>query len=511
MRVLVVNESSTTQSGYGIYGKEILTRLHKEFEVAELACFPNEFSTSVPWKVYPNQVREEERQQYDNTPLAHYGGYLFDRVVRNFKPHAVLDFRDPYMYTFEYTSGYRNYYKWGAITTVDGVPQKPQWNAMAHDMDACFTLTGWGRSVLEHSNICVAGVVSQAASQNFHQYTPAKKAKLRQILGLEGKYIVGTVMRNQPRKLFDDIFIAMSQIQHDDVLLYCHSAYPDIGWDFGDMLMRHGLLNKVLFTYRCESCKNVYPAFYHENRAFCKFCGNTATMPHVNNGIKETELVSIYNTFDLYLQIATREGFGMPQVEAAACGVPVAFVDYSAMSEVGRKIGGTAVALAALKYDHSMKLYDAVPNIHNLIDTINHHYNFRENHGRELYELNYNNWDNTCRPWQEWLRTIDPEELDRKWQEPPDIKFPSSFQDVKCGNLEFVQWLVHEVLHKPELDGSYFMARVASDLNRGFTYASVHPLVEAEMQSDHKPYDRRTAYNHCVQLRHYFNTCEESK
>ena len=40
------------------------------------------------------------------------------------------------------------------------------------------------------------------------------------------------------------------------------------------------------------------------------------------------------NTFDLYVQYANSEGFGLPQVEAAGCGIPVASVDYSAMSSV---------------------------------------------------------------------------------------------------------------------------------------------------------------------------------
>jgi glycosyltransferase involved in cell wall biosynthesis len=57
----------------------------------------------------------------------------------------------------------------------------------------------------------------------------------------------------------------------------------------------------------------------------------------VNNPISEEELASIYNLFDLYIQYANSEGFGMPQLEAAQCGALVASVDYSAMSSVDKK------------------------------------------------------------------------------------------------------------------------------------------------------------------------------
>ena len=64
------------------------------------------------------------------------------------------------------------------------------------------------------------------------------------------------------------------------------------------------------------------------------------SMPNVSSGLKQEELNIIYNTFDLYVQYAICEGFGMPQVEAGSAGVPIASVDYSAMNDVVHKLNG---------------------------------------------------------------------------------------------------------------------------------------------------------------------------
>ena len=56
-----------------------------------------------------------------------------------------------------------------------------------------------------------------------------------------------------------------------------------------------------------------------------------STLSNVKNGVSYEDLSSIVNLFDLYTQYANCEGFGLPYVEAAACGVPVCGTDYSAM------------------------------------------------------------------------------------------------------------------------------------------------------------------------------------
>ena len=68
----------------------------------------------------------------------------------------------------------------------------------------------------------------------------------------------------------------------------------------------------------------------------------------MKNGVSYEDLSSIVNLFDLYTQYANCEGFGLPYVEAAACGVPVCGTDYSAMESEIRKLEGFPIKPKAL-------------------------------------------------------------------------------------------------------------------------------------------------------------------
>jgi glycosyltransferase involved in cell wall biosynthesis len=49
------------------------------------------------------------------------------------------------------------------------------------------------------------------------------------------------------------------------------------------------------------------------------------------------------NIFDAYIQYSICEGFGMPQIEAAACGVPVLTMNYSAMTDIINNINAEPI------------------------------------------------------------------------------------------------------------------------------------------------------------------------
>lgn len=60
-------------------------------------------------------------------------------------------------------------------------------------------------------------------------------------------------------------------------------------------------------------------------------------------GLSRDSLSSLYSAFDVYLGAAMGEGFGVPIIEAQACGLPVIVTDHSAMPELcgaGWVVGG---------------------------------------------------------------------------------------------------------------------------------------------------------------------------
>jgi glycosyltransferase involved in cell wall biosynthesis len=64
---------------------------------------------------------------------------------------------------------------------------------------------------------------------------------------------------------------------------------------------------------------------------------------HDHMEVSMHQMCMYYNAMDVYLGCAFSEGFGLPVVEAGACGVPQIVTDFAAMSEVGYgwKVKGT--------------------------------------------------------------------------------------------------------------------------------------------------------------------------
>ena len=95
-RIFIANDASYLASGYGVYGKEILKRLHNsgKYEVAELGCYSTVTSPeikNIPWKFYPNAVNADDKRfdQYKNNNANQFGAWRFNRCLIDFKPHIV--------------------------------------------------------------------------------------------------------------------------------------------------------------------------------------------------------------------------------------------------------------------------------------------------------------------------------------------------------------------------------------------------------------------------------------
>lgn len=95
-KILIANDASFLASGYGVYGKEILSRLHNsdKYEVAELGCYATTTNTeikNIPWKFYPNAVNADDKRfdQYKANGANQFGAWRFNRAILDFKANIV--------------------------------------------------------------------------------------------------------------------------------------------------------------------------------------------------------------------------------------------------------------------------------------------------------------------------------------------------------------------------------------------------------------------------------------
>jgi glycosyltransferase involved in cell wall biosynthesis len=476
-KILMCSEASFLQTGYSTYAKEVLSRLHKtnKYEIAEFASYGmmgDERESLVPWLFYPNAVPQSDNRykEYISASDNVFGKWRFDRVVLDFKPDIVFDIRDFWMNSYQAKSIFRKCYNWVVMPTVDSAPQQEGWIDIYSQADAVLGYSEWAGSILtEQSNNHINYVGEASPGVDIEVFKPLNKVKCKESLGIvEPCTIIGSVMRNQKRKLLPDLFKAFRELLNkyqesndstgENLYLYLHTSYPDMGWDIPALLKENSVSNKVLFTYHCKSCDKAHASTFTHAIKHCPFCkADACRFPSSSAGVSNEQLAIIYNTFDIYVQYAICEGFGMPQVEAASCGVPIASVDYSAMSDIVKKLNGYPIKVERYFKELETEAYRAYPDNNHLIQILQQFLVLptpvRQKRGFETRQLTeqFYNWDNIAKKWETVFDDILAKENRKTWNhklhymQPIDVKSLPKFNN----NYELISYIFDHNLKNP--------------------------------------------------------------
>lgn len=493
-RVLFCSEATFLNTGYATYTREILNYLYStgKYDLAELGAYgdqQDQRAFNIPWSYYgallPKNANEEQRRLYHSKYSYQFGEYAFHDVCLHFRPDIVCDIRDFWMLEFVERSPYRPFFKWCIMPTVDAKPQARQWISTYQSADACLTYSDWAGEVLKEQTNNQINYLGSAPPSAHPAYSVIQdKEQSRKLLGIPtDKKVVGTVMRNQRRKLYPDLFSAFKKLldkvdDPENYLLYCHTSYPDMGWDLPELIQKHELSSHVIFTYVCTETKKPFASFFQGPHVVSPYTKKlSGVMSNVKIGIAYDELANIMNTFDIYVQYANSEGFGLPQVEAAACGIPVASVNYSAMESVIKQLDAIPLSIKALYQEMETGCMRAVPDND---DTAQKLYDFfqqpsfkRKKLGFDIKQnfLKYFQWDISGSVWERYFDTVEIMDEKNTWLSPPKILRPSQkpdskkFKDVN----EMALFLITKVLCKPEKVNTFFHSKLVRDLLYGFT------------------------------------------
>jgi glycosyltransferase involved in cell wall biosynthesis len=501
---LFVGEASYLSSGFGLIGRELLTRLHKSnhVEVAEFSGYAqidDIRSSQTPWKLYCNAVDKSDPRhaQYQSRPENQFGSWRFERVLLDFKPDIVFSFRDWWMDAFIPVSPLRQYFHQVLMPCCDSVPQQDEWIETFLQCDGVYTYTNWAFEQLQREGggkIKLISSLSPCADLNLNK-PPLNKRQHKENHGISAShFLVGTVMRNQKRKLFPDLFKTFAQYldecnqtgQHELArrsFLYCHTSYPDLGWNIPALLKESGVASKVYFTYVCNNCKQWFPAIFQDARTTCHICKkSSAVLPNVGLGLNPNQMADVFKLFDLYCQYSIAEGFGCPITEAAACGVPVVVHDVTGMKDFASTLDAYTVQSRASFKEMETQAIRYYPDDTQLVNILLKHFkeseSYRENKSRtarQLAETNYN-WDDRASVLEDYFLNCTLQGLQGKWDTPyTPINTNYTLPD-NLSNSQLVEWVLTNVLNEPEKVSLYTARSWLRGLNYDAMFTTGHQI-----------------------------------
>lgn len=522
MKILIVSEfTGLGSTGYSNYYKEIAAALHGAgHEIIELASYGDnndpehlEYKRNCPWKVilnYPDVKFTKDIERYQQrekaTSDAKFGSWAFDVICAQEHPDVVIAVRDHWYDKFIIDSPASKYYVSILSPTVDSRPQKSDWLDTFGKTDIITTYTKWSEDLLrlQYSGHNLVEYISPCAAS---EYKILDKKSCRRELNIpENIRLVGTVMRNQKRKKFSELFKAVKEVK--DLYLYCHTAYPDKGWEIPDLIIKNNIQNRCFITYMCHACGYYTASLYNGRSPMCPKCSFNMETPNARKGLNNETLCKIYSAMDLYVQPHIAEGFGIPVIEAAKCGVRCVSTNYSAQEDIIPRIMGIPLEPLSLETEMETGCERATIDVKSLIQILSsdESYNYKKEDIAQAYHNNYN-WDKTCKKWIDLVNSVKPKRL---WNSPPDVKIPLEYKEIEklnFPNREYVICCIMNVACDESLLGSILHSQILDALNSGFIVIND----SSEKDGGIMKIDKKYVYNKFRSIRENINIWERQR
>jgi glycosyltransferase involved in cell wall biosynthesis len=302
-KILIIGDSGVPD-GYGRIADNVALRLHKRgYQI---------FAASIAYDgLLP--------PQYDGVHLPYWVASMAGHpnwteqvagIINSVQPDVVWVVQDA-----PYSENVRNIpldwsrHKFIMTCAVDGVPVYPQWLKTAHKADAVLSISQFGVDALKRQGVEAKLLQPGIDPDRFFALPTEKRLELRAKLGIKpDAFVLGVVAQNQGRKDVPSMvrgFFQFASDKPDARLLLDMERLSPAGWDIPGMICEpNGYdVSKIIFRDDC-----------------------------IRAGV--TDLRERYNVMDAHTVLAHREGFGIPLVEAQACGVVSIAMDYTSGTEI---------------------------------------------------------------------------------------------------------------------------------------------------------------------------------
>jgi glycosyltransferase involved in cell wall biosynthesis len=348
--VSVFSNSPGQPTGYGIASEALIERLKRDgANVSAISNYGNE------------GIKTKFNTKYGNVPVYPRGNdvYSNDAAILSHKHWRALNEKQPDLLITLYDVWVFKGKGWDDInvaswTPIDHSPVPPavaEWSKKPNVTP--LAMSKFGQKELEGKNIDAIYIPHSIDTKIFNRKDKIANQSIEEYMGLKNdRFIVGMNAANKSaglihRKAFGENLMAFSIFvkKHPDAVLYIHTDPVSAhGWNL--MSLGH------LLGIPADNMAFVDPVSY-------RF------------GISQEDLAGIYSSMDVLLATSYGEGFGVPTVEAQACGVPVIVSDFAASPELlgdGWLVGGQPL------YDNAQGAFFNIPSVPMIVDALEQAY-----------------------------------------------------------------------------------------------------------------------------------------
>ncbi len=319
MRILMSGAAAWCNGSYGKPLRYIIPLLHEAGHECAIACFYGFMGAvadtqvgGVPCRLYP-MVR--------NTRL----NDIIEYHARDWEADVVISFQDVWVCE---QWGYPRGFVWLPWMPVDTDPVTPGITKALEGCYAPLAFSQWGTEKLIEAGWPTAKWVPLGVDLDV--YKPMEQALARESLGFPTDgFIAGMVAANASlpsRKSFPEVLQAWKRYTDDGGpgMLYIHTTVTPSraeGFDFATALHQIGLNWSTMDDPNDKRHERARVLFPNQYRMWCQ-------------AVDDDELARVYNSLDVLLNTSMGEGFGLPILEAQACGKPVVTLNTTSMPEI---------------------------------------------------------------------------------------------------------------------------------------------------------------------------------